>query len=176
VKSEVLRDVDAVVVTGVYGSGKSSVVEEVADVLEQRGSAYAAMDLDWLWWFDAGQLTRDERRQVLMSNLSAVVDNYTAVGVERFLMAWAIESGADLNALRATMPMPLRVVRLTVPLDVIRSRLSSTATTARLRDDLAIAERWTANGTGTDLGDLEISNNRPLRQVANDIVSWLGWL
>ncbi len=39
-------DPEAVLITGVYGSGKTSVVEEIADVLERRGVPYAALDLD----------------------------------------------------------------------------------------------------------------------------------
>jgi adenylylsulfate kinase-like enzyme len=43
---------EAVLLTGVYGSGKSTVVEEMASLLEERGAPYAALDLDWLAWFD----------------------------------------------------------------------------------------------------------------------------
>ncbi|MEA2001402.1 MAG: hypothetical protein U9N84_05890 [Actinomycetota bacterium] len=38
---------------GVYGVGKSSLVEEMAEVLEGAGMSFAAIDLDWLWWFSA---------------------------------------------------------------------------------------------------------------------------
>jgi hypothetical protein len=36
--------------TGVYGSGKSSVAQEIAYLLEQRGEPYALLDLDYLSW------------------------------------------------------------------------------------------------------------------------------
>jgi len=42
----------AVVVTGAYGTGKTSIVEEMADILEKAGRSYAAIDLDWLVWFE----------------------------------------------------------------------------------------------------------------------------
>ena len=38
----------AVLITGLFGTGKSSVAIEMADVLEQRGLRYAVIDLDWL--------------------------------------------------------------------------------------------------------------------------------
>ena len=44
----------AVLVTGVYGAGKSTVVEDIADLLEKRGVPYGVLDVDWLGWFDAG--------------------------------------------------------------------------------------------------------------------------
>ena len=46
--------------TGVYGSGKSSVAEEVAYLLEQRGEPHALLDLDYLSW--AGTGTGDHAR------------------------------------------------------------------------------------------------------------------
>jgi adenylylsulfate kinase-like enzyme len=43
-----MRRVEGVLLTGVYGSGKSSVAEEIAYLLEQRGEPYALLDLDYL--------------------------------------------------------------------------------------------------------------------------------
>ena len=39
---------EGVLLTGVYGSGKSSVAEEIAFLLEQAGAPYALLDLDYL--------------------------------------------------------------------------------------------------------------------------------
>lgn len=41
---------EALVVTGAYGSGKSSVIEEIAVTLEGTDAPFAAIDLDWLGW------------------------------------------------------------------------------------------------------------------------------
>ena len=41
-------------ITGVYGTGKSSVAEEIAYLLEQRGERYALLDLDYLSWAGTG--------------------------------------------------------------------------------------------------------------------------
>jgi len=41
---------DGVLITGVYGSGKSSVAAEIAFVLEDRGEPFALLDLDFLGW------------------------------------------------------------------------------------------------------------------------------
>ncbi len=40
------RGACGVLITGVYGSGKSSVAEEIAYLLEQRGEPYTLLDLD----------------------------------------------------------------------------------------------------------------------------------
>jgi hypothetical protein len=48
------RGAEGVLLTGVYGSGKSSVAEEIAYLLEQRGEPYALLDLDYLSWAGNG--------------------------------------------------------------------------------------------------------------------------
>ncbi len=70
----------AVLITGVYGSGKTTVVEDLATLLEEAGIAYAAIDLDWLSWYDAG-VDGDDGWDMLLANLAAVVGNYRSAGV-----------------------------------------------------------------------------------------------
>jgi cytidylate kinase len=51
---------DGVLISGVYGSGKSSVAAEIAERLERRGVPYgAAADVDWLTWFDVPGIDQD---------------------------------------------------------------------------------------------------------------------
>ena len=42
------RRAEGVLLTGVYGSGKSSVAQEIAYLLEQQGEPFALLDLDYL--------------------------------------------------------------------------------------------------------------------------------
>lgn len=135
----------AVLITGVYGSGKSSVAEEMAAVLEERGVSYALLDLDFLAWFDTGDVDGPTEHGMMLTNLAAVVGNYLAVGVRFFVLA--VRDGAKLDGLKAALPMPLKVVRLTVPLEEIEERLRSDVTTGR-RDDLREATVWVAASLG----------------------------
>ena len=41
-------------ITGVFGSGKSSVAQEMAYLLEKQNVPYALLDLDFLGWADTG--------------------------------------------------------------------------------------------------------------------------
>jgi adenylylsulfate kinase-like enzyme len=41
------RSAEGVLLTGVYGSGKSSVAVEIAYLLERHGEPYALLDLDF---------------------------------------------------------------------------------------------------------------------------------
>ena len=41
---------EGVLITGVYGAGKSTVAAEISYLLEQRRQPYALLDLDFLGW------------------------------------------------------------------------------------------------------------------------------
>lgn len=156
-----------------YGSGKSSVAEEIAAVLEERNASYALLDLDFLAWFDTVDEEGPTEHQMMLTNLAAVVGNYLAAGVRLFILAKAVRDVAELDDLRAGVPMPLKVVRLTVPLQEIEQRLSHDVTTGR-RDDLREAEAWVAAAFGVGIEDLTVPNDRPIREVAMEILNWLG--
>jgi hypothetical protein len=112
---------------------------------------------------------------VLSANLASVVGTYLDAGVTRFVMAWSLRDPSDVDALRAALPFPVKVVELTVPLPLIEQRLSGAVTAGRMAD-LREARRWSHQGLGTGLGDVQIDNDRPVREVAVEILTWLGWL
>ena len=163
-----------VVITGAYGVGKSSVVEEMAELLEQDHIPYGAIDVDWLWWFDVPGVGDEASRKVLFANLESVARNYLDAGVIRFLLAWSIRDQRDLDALRRVLPFPLRVVHLTASIEMIRERMASAVTVGRQRD-LRNAEKWFHEGTGSNLGDVTVANDRPIREVATQILDLLEW-
>jgi hypothetical protein len=70
--------------------------------------------------------------------------------------------------------MPLRVVRLTVPMETITERLSSGVTVGR-QIDLHWAGVWLQEARGVGLEDFEVANDRPIREVALDVLARLGW-
>lgn len=164
----------AVLITGVYGTGKTAVCEELAERLESAGVAYGAIDLDWLGWFNAPQLDAAAMQRTYLDNLAGVATNYANAGVQRLVLAGVVRSNAVLDATRTVIPFPLRVVRLTLALDEIKRRLSGAVTVGRARD-VNNATRWLERGIGTDVGDVVIANDRPIGDVAGEILRWLGW-
>ena len=165
----------AVLVTGLFGTGKSSVAIEIADVLEKRGVPYALIDLDYLCWGEPGSDEPGAEHLMLLRNLEPVVANYRAAGVTRFVLARAMRDRAQVESLRETIAMPLRVVELQVPWDEIERRLTDDLTAARA-DDLSEAREWLASGDHVGLADIIVDNDRrPLREVATEIIERLGW-
>jgi adenylylsulfate kinase len=169
------RRAEGLLLTGVYGSGKSSVAEEIAYLLEQRGEPYALLDLDYLSWAGTGAGDRAAEFGLMLQNLAAVAANYRRAGIRLFVLAYFVRSPAEVQRVRDALGLPLRVARLTVPLPVIEQRLASDVTSGR-RDDLREAAASIAAAAGAGVEDVAISNDRPLGAVAQDVLAFLGWL
>jgi len=165
---------EAVLITGAYGVGKTSLAEEMAELLEERGAAYAALDLDWLMWFDTGSEDRTAEHRVMLKNLTAVVANYLDAGVRFFILARSIRDRAELDSLKAELSIPLRVLRLTLPLEEIERRLASDVTRGR-QTDLKNAAAWIAARHGDGIEDRTVSNDRAIAEVAGEVLDWLAW-
>ncbi len=163
----------AVLLTGVFGAGKSAVAEELADLLEASAPPYAAMDLDWLCWSNARGADHHEH-EILARNLAALAANYREAGVERFVLAGSVADAVTLDAIRAAIAVPMLVVRLTSPLAIIEERLGSSPTSGRA-DDLARARDWLAEGTGAGLEDEVIENVGSIHDTAVRVLELAGW-
>jgi hypothetical protein len=163
-----------VLIIGAYGSGKSSVAIEIADIIEGRRFPYALVDLDFLGWYGTPTSDSHTDASVLLRNLSAVVANYADAGVRFFILAGTVSGAAELAGIRNTLPVSLRVVRLTLSLEETSQRLGADPTSGRAKDlDQAAAQIASAIGAG--LEDLTVSNDQPLPEVASTILSWLAW-
>ncbi len=165
----------AVLLAGLFGSGKSSIAVEMADILEERGVPYALIDLDYLCWGEPGSDEPGAEHRMMLKNLAPVVANYLDAGATRFVLARGMRDRAQVESLRETLRMPLTVVELQVPWVEIERRLSGDLTTARA-DDLREAREWVAAGDHRGLADVIVDNHdRPLREVATEVLDRLGW-
>jgi hypothetical protein len=106
--------------------------------------------------------------------LSGVAGNYRRAGIRRFVLAYFVRDQAEAQEIREVLAVPLRVVRLAVPLDDIERRLASDVTSGR-RDDLREAAASLAAGDGTGVEDVVIGNDRPVGVVAREVLTFLGW-
>ncbi len=169
------HEAEGVLLTGVYGSGKSSVAVEIAYLLEQRGEPYALLDLDYLSWAGDGTSDRASEFGLMLENLAAVAANYRRAGIRLFVLAYFVRSADEVRGVREALGLPLRVARLTVTLPEIERRLAGDVTSGR-RDDLRAAAASIAAAEGTGVEDVVIGNDRPIGVVARDVMTFLGWL
>ena len=163
-----------VLITGVYGSGKSSAAVEISYLLERRREPHALLDLDYLGW---GGNDFDDHAAgfgLMLRNLATVASNYRDAGVRVFVVAYFIRDRDALEAVRAATGVPLRVVRLSVALPDVEQRLAADPTSGR-RDDLREARSAIAAGEGVGFEDVTVANDRPIALVAQEIMTWLGW-
>jgi hypothetical protein len=91
-----------------------------------------------------------------------------------FILAYFVSSHDELRGIREAVGVPLRVVRLSVPLPDIEQRLAADVTTER-REELREAARQIEGGKGVGVEDVVLANDRPVRVVAEHVMTWLGW-
>jgi adenylylsulfate kinase len=168
-------DAEAVLITGAYGTGKSSLAAQIADMLEDRGLRYAALDLDWLAWGYPGSEEASAEHRMMMKNLAAVVANYHEAGVRYFVLARAFTERWELEDLIGGFPFPLTLVRLEVPPEVIEERLHGGIEAGR-HDELRSRTEQVSRTEMPGVEDLTVRNDRPLVETASEILDWLGWL
>src|SRR5271167_1611097 len=90
------------IITGTMGAGKTAILGETSDVLAQRQIVHAAIDLDAFGLAYLPSAVRSDG--VMYDNLRSICRNYAALGVERFLVARAIEDRAQLELCREIIP------------------------------------------------------------------------
>jgi hypothetical protein len=168
-----VSDPQAILVTGVYGTGKSTVIADIGDLLDTGSEIYAAIDLDWLWWSNSPRTGPDDHG-LLLRNLASVVANDRAAGVDRFVLAGFVAEREVVAAIREAIGMPLFVVRLTVPIAVIEERLGAAPDAGRA-NDLEVARRSLAHDAGVGLEDAVVDNNGPIRETSIRVLEAAGW-
>ncbi len=164
------------IITGSMGSGKTAVLGEASDLLALRGISHAAIDLDKL---GMARLPVDATNSdVMYRNLETVWRNYMTLGVDRLLLARAIESHADFErCLAAVAAKEVVVCRLMASIEtmqqrvglrelgVCRSQYIDRVITLNSALDRALLENFVITNEG-----------RSLTEVAKEVLERSGWL
>lgn len=162
------------VITGSMGAGKTTILGEASDLLTESNIAHAAVDVDALGIYHVpGALTDLEGE-----NLAAVWRNYAAVGIDRLLIALALESAADLERLRSALrDAELTVCRLRAGVKTMRGRVRQRERgifRVRYVDRVATLESRLEEARVEDYS-VE-TEGRTVTDVARKMLELAGWL
>ncbi|MGP5259606.1 AAA family ATPase [Brachybacterium paraconglomeratum] len=113
----------ALLLVGAVGVGKTTTADAIGDELEGRGVPGAVIDLDAIrrgWPAPPGDRFNSA---IELANLRAVAQNFREAGAEVLVAAGVMEKRAARDRYEEAMGVPLTVVRLVAPRDLVRSRL-----------------------------------------------------
>ena len=164
------------IITGTMGAGKTTVMAEASDILALRRIAHAAIDLDALGLAYLPSATCNDG--VMYNNLRSVCENYAALGVQRFLLARAIEDRAQLERCRDIIPAAnMAVCRLTANVEAMKRRIEMRESGVSQREYVARVAKLNVILDRARLEDFTVSNeNRSLSDVALEMLIKAGWI
>jgi hypothetical protein len=145
------------IITGAMGAGKTSVLGEASDILARRGIAHAAIDVDALGLAHLPSGVGNDA--VMYGNLQSVCKNYAALGVQRFLLARAMEDRAQLGRCREILPATNTVVcRLSASIEAMKQRAGMRETGVSQREYGARVEKLNVILDRARLEDFSVTN------------------
>jgi hypothetical protein len=164
------------IITGTMGAGKTAVLGEASDILAQRRMVHAAIDVDALGVAHLPSAARSDG--VMYDNLRSICRNYAALGVQRFLLARAIEDDAELKLCRDIIPAANTVLcRLTASIEAMTQRVEIRDSGISRRDCVARVAKLNDILDHARLEDFAVTNeNRPLTDVALEMLVRAGWI
>jgi adenylylsulfate kinase len=107
----------AVLLSGTVGAGKTTVGEELAQLLTDRGEPHAFVDLDRLseLWPPPKDDPFNER--LVVANLSAIAANFAGAGTRSLVMSGVVENAMGVERYRSAVGgCSLTIVRITASL------------------------------------------------------------
>lgn len=113
-----------VVITGPVGAGKTTSIESLAELLDQRGEPVAAVDVDALRRVWPDDPSDPFHAGLGIANLAAIWPRFAQQGVRWLLLADVVEQPGQRADYESAIPgADVIIVRLEVPLDRVHKRL-----------------------------------------------------
>jgi hypothetical protein len=164
------------IITGTMGAGKTAAMGEASDILAQRQIVHAAIDVDALGLahFPSAAISDG----VMYDNLRSICRNYASLGVQRFLVARAIEDGAQLRLCRDIIPTANTIVcPLTASIEAMKRRVQMRDSGISQREYIARVATLNDILDRARLEDFVVTNeNRLLTDVAIEMLVQAGWI
>jgi hypothetical protein len=174
---QMASNIPVLVITGPVGVGKTATGMAVSEILDDRGWAYALIDMDWLRWSQPRPAGDPFHTALGLRNLAAVWANCRATGAERLVLVDVVETGRDVERYREAVPGAfVQVARLHASLPTILSRLEGRESAASLAWHQRRAPELIAIMDRNQIGDIHIdTDGQTLETIAQDVLLQAGW-
>jgi hypothetical protein len=170
------RTESLLIITGTMGAGKTTVLGEASDLLALRQIDHAAIDLDALGL--ARLPSAASNGDVMYANLRCICKNYAGLGVQRILLARAMEDRAQLERCRDIIPATNTVVcRLTASIGAMKQRVKLRESGVSQREYVARVAKLNVILDRARLEDFTLTNeNCSVTDVALEMLTRAGWI
>ena len=163
--------------SGSMGAGKTTVMGEVSDLLQEADVPHATLDFDCL--SQIHPRTGDDPQAGLgFRNLQSIWPNYHAAGIARLVIASVVEMRAELAHYRDAIPgAEVVLCRITAPIETMHSRLRQREPGIYLPKFLARSTELDATLRATEAEDFAVDNGprRNITDVAREVLGRAGW-
>lgn len=167
-----------VVITGPVGAGKTTTLEAVSGTLADARVLHVAIDMDEIRLMFPRGPDDIYGARLGLANLAAMVPNIRAEGVEVLLLADVVEDPSQRASYAEACPgAAVKIVRLSVPAEVMRARLHKRESEETVQWYLTRAAELETMMDDRHVGDIIVTvGNRSPRDVAMDVVAGCGLL
>ncbi len=162
-------------VTGPVGVGKSSVADEVFEILRRTSASVALINFDELTYASPRSKDDPYGTKLGLKNLSAIWPNYIEAGIDNFIIPYVVETKRDIDRFGASISgADVWVVRLAASIGVLRERLRNRPMGGSLEWHLNRAAELNDLYAASGIGDLVIdTDNKTIRAIADEVIqSW----
>lgn len=169
--------VQAVLLTGPVGAGKTAVAMELGELLAELNLPTAVIDLDWLGWLHMPGEGGPSPDELIVANLASVWPRFRDAGARYLVLARALTSARQVEAVGRALPgVEMKVVLVSASRDVIEERLGRRDEGAVLEEHLAEAAAMAEALGEAGFEDFRVDNERlPARDAARSLLRELGW-
>ena len=143
----------AIFLNGGFGTGKSSTLDHVGDLLAKAGRPFSLMDVDW---FHRSWPPADPDNALIEAhNIAAVWKSYQSAGPRQLVMCGVISTTVDRERYEAAVERRVRMVRLTADDDITRQRLRGRYTASQSSALAWHLERFVETAARLEAADLD---------------------